>query len=157
MSLPIQAVDRLFQRLAATYGATWDRSLGNAPLADVKTAWAHELAGFACRLQDLAWGLENLPETAPNAIQFRNLCRRAPASSAAPRIEEAPASPERVRAELAKLRPSMQSKPKGGIDVRWAHRIVAKAEAGQPVNSLPLRMAREAIALAANRGAQEQP
>ena len=43
MTIAVEAIDRLFQRLAATYGAAWDRSLGQAPIADVKTAWAHEM------------------------------------------------------------------------------------------------------------------
>ena len=31
MSLSAKAVDRIFARLAATYGAAWDRSLGALP------------------------------------------------------------------------------------------------------------------------------
>lgn len=31
MSLPAKAVDRIFARLGATYGAAWDRSLGATP------------------------------------------------------------------------------------------------------------------------------
>ena len=55
MSLPVQALDRLFSRLAATYGAAWERSLGSTPLADVKTAWSHELSGFSGSLNRIAW------------------------------------------------------------------------------------------------------
>lgn len=49
MSLPIVAIDRLFARLHATYGAAWDRAMGSVPVADAKAAWAHELGGFAFR------------------------------------------------------------------------------------------------------------
>jgi hypothetical protein len=143
VSLPTQAIDRLFQRLAATYGASWDRSLGQAPTADAKSAWAHELQGFAGRLDCLAWALENLPEKCPNVIEFRNLCRRAPEPQM-PRLPEPAADPERVKRELAKLghlREPVASRP----DTDWARRIVARAEAGAKVAPLPLRMAREVV------------
>ena len=58
----IRAVDRLFQRLGATYGADWERSLGVAPINDSKTIWAHELDSFKGSLDRVAWALENLPE-----------------------------------------------------------------------------------------------
>lgn len=147
MTLPTQAVDRLFQRLAATYGAAWDRSLGNAPVVDVKTAWAHELSGFADRLSDVACALENLPETAPNAIQFRNLCRRAPTPEV-PRLPEPRADPERVAAELAKLAPMRRQSEAGQIDHKaWAKAIVSRAQAGERVLPISLRFAREALGI----------
>lgn len=144
MSLPIQAVDRLFDRLAATYGAAWDRSLGAAPLGDVKAAWAHELSGFAKQLKSIAWALENLPETVPNVIAFRNHCRRAPVRDT-PRIEHQPASPERVAAELRKLGPAF-SRPTGAAGNRsWAHRIVERAESGARISPEVVGMARAAL------------
>lgn len=103
MTLPIKAIDRLFERMAATYGAQWTRMWATVPISDVKTAWAHELAGYAGRLDALAWVLENLPERCPNVIEFRNLCRLAPTPER-PRLPEPAADPQRVAAELAKLR-----------------------------------------------------
>ncbi len=104
MSISIKAIDRLFERLAATYGSAWSRQWSDVPLADVKTAWAHELSGYGGRLEVLAWALENLPERAPNIIEFRNLCRRSPAPEA-PRLPEPKADPERLARELSKCRP----------------------------------------------------
>ena len=78
MSLPAEVIDRLFSRLNAVYGAAWDRQMGNAPLADVKSVWGHELAGFSDKLGMLAWALDNLPERCPNVIEFKHLARRAP-------------------------------------------------------------------------------
>lgn len=146
MSLPLQAVDRLFDRLAATYGAAFLRSYEGVEPAAVKTVWAHELSGFASNLQALAWALENLPERAPNAIEFRNLARKAPAAEA-PRLPEPKADPERVRVELAKLG-QMKTAINGRRTVKadWAHRIVKKAESGVPVAAAVLRMAREVTA-----------
>ena len=150
MSLPLQAVDRLFTRMAATYGAAWDRSLGSAPINDVKSAWAHELSGFAERLEDIAWALENLPEAVPNVIAFRNLCRRAPQPEA-PRLEAPRADPERVAAELAKLRPLMNRANVAARDDReWARSAVARAAAGESIRPITLRLARAALRLPAD-------
>lgn len=145
MSLPVQALDRMFARLAATYGAAWERSLGSTPLADVKTAWSHELSGFSGSLNRIAWALENLPPKCPNVIEFKALCRQAPAPEA-PRLPEPKADPERVKAELAKLAPVRQAVATSQRDGReWARRIVARSEAGDRVRPITLRFAKEAL------------
>ncbi len=146
MSLPTKAIDRLFHRLAATYGSEWDRSIGVTPLNDVKTAWAHELSGFASPegMQCIAWALENLPERAPNVIQFKHLCRKAPMPEM-PQLPEPQADPQRMKSELAKLG-AILNKPKESMDgLGWARQIIAKRDAGMKVASLPLRMATEAL------------
>lgn len=143
MSLPTPVIDRLFQRLAATYGASWDRSLGQAPIGDVKTAWAHELQGFSSQLEAIAWALENLPERCPNLIEFRNLARKAPAPDV-PRLPEPKADPGRVAAELAKLAPIRADHGKrAGVDAGWSHRILARHADGGIVTPTVLRMARD--------------
>lgn len=146
MSLPIKAIDRLFERLAATYGAFWTRQWSDIPIADAKSAWAHELAGFNGQLEALAWGLENLPEKCPNVIEFRNLCRRAPVPEL-PRLPEPKADPERMRRELSKLGQIKQQvlsiKTLDGKE--WARRIIARHQGGFVVNAVSLRFAREAL------------
>jgi len=148
MSLPLKAVDRLFEHLGLIYGAAWDRSLGSAPLADVKASWAHELSGFADKMELLAWALENLPEPVPNAIMFRNLARRAPAPDV-PRLPEPKPDPVRMAAELAKLGQASVATKVGaaGVDHKaWAKRIMAKVDSGLRVNPTTERFAREALA-----------
>lgn len=143
MTLSIQVVDRLFTRLSATYGAAWDRSMGQAPITDVKTAWAHELQGFSGQLEAMAWALENLPERCPNVIEFRNLCRRAPATDT-PRLPEPKADPERVREELQKLggmRQVIAAQPRA--NTAWADAIVCRAKAGERISPTVLRMAED--------------
>ncbi|MCL2310792.1 MAG: hypothetical protein FWC42_11115 [Proteobacteria bacterium] len=144
MSLLAKAVDRLFRRMAAAYGAAWDRSLGTAPIDDVKAAWAHELSGFSGRLDDLAWALDNLPERCPNAIEFRTLARKAPEPKVA-RLEAPPAKadPARAAAALARLRSSpMDVDP----DHRgWARRILERRLAGEKVTPTVYEMARSAL------------
>jgi len=150
MGLPLKAIDRLFERLAATYGAAWDRSLGTAPISDVKAAWAHELAGFDDKLGLLAWALENLPERCPNVVEFRNLARRAPAPEL-PRLPEPKADPERVAAELAKLAPIVATvrAPVEPVDHKaWAKRLIARHTAGERLNPTTLRFAKEALGMA---------
>lgn len=151
MSLPIVAIDRLFARLNATYGAAWDRALGSVPVADAKAAWAHELGGFAGRLQDVAWALEHLPERCPNVIEFRNLCRLAPAAEVA-QLPAPPANPERIRAELAKLGPvARQSLSVGGgaANRAWARRILERVAAGEHVGRYARESAQVAMGLRA--------
>lgn len=145
MSLPIAAVDRLFDRLHATYGAAWDRSLGSVPVADVKAVWAHELSGFAGRLQDIAWALEHLPERCPNVIEFRNLCRQAPA----PVVQQLAApvvSPERVAEAALRLGDLSRSLRQPAADPRgWARRIMARVAGGERVSPTVRRLAQEAL------------
>lgn len=146
MSLPEPTLERLFIRLSATYGAAWDRSMGSSPISDVRTVWAHELSGFAERLQDIAWALENLPERCPNVLEFKAMCRRAPMPEMA-RIEVAMANPELVKAELAKLQPLRRGFVAQREDKNWARLIVARAKAGDPIRAITLQFARQALGL----------
>jgi hypothetical protein len=148
MTLPIKAVDRLFERLGATYGEQWNRQWVNIPINDVKSAWGHELSGFAGQLEAIAWGLENLPERCPNVIEFRNLCRRAPAPEL-PRLPEPKADPERMRRELSKLGQIKQQvlSVKTLDSKEWARRLIARHEGGENLKPVVLRFAREALGI----------
>lgn len=141
-----KAIDRLFKRLGATYGAAWDRSLGDAPIADVKTVWGHELSIFANSLHRVAWALENLPERCPNVIEFKRLCQSAPAPEQ-PVLPEPKADPARLAAELAKLAPLRQSFNKVETkDCRaWARKLLAEHAAGFKKTPAVLQMARDAV------------
>jgi hypothetical protein len=146
MSLSNQAIDRLFTRLGATYGAQWDKSLGTAPLGDVKTLWAHELAPFANSLHRIAWALENLPARCPNVIEFKQLCRQAPAPET-PALPEPKADPERLKQELSKLGDlRVKLLTDNRVDHKaWAKRIMVRYRAAERINPTVLRFAREAL------------
>jgi len=150
MSLPMKAIDRLFERMAAAYGAQWLRLWEGVPVQDVKTAWCHELAGFNGEqgLRRIAWALDNLPGKVMNAPEFRNLCRQAPAE-AAPALPLPPANPERMREELAKLGHLDKSKRMATpttIDHKaWARLLIARDAAGEKVRPLSLKFAKEAL------------
>lgn len=147
--IPPAVIDRLFSRLAATYGAAWDRSLGSAPMADVKTAWAHELSGFAEKLGDIAWGLENLPEKCPNVLEFRALCRRAPAPEFK-QVEAPKANPERVAQLTQQVRDAVQSTAEKDPK-EWAHKLRRRHEAGERLGRHQISMYRQVLGLEAHK------
>lgn len=151
MSLPSKVIDRLFARLAVTYGAAWDRSLGSAPLTDVKTCWAHELAGFATEdgLKAVAWALESLPERCPNVIEFRALCRRSPLP-AVKQLEAPKADPVVVAAALERQLGVKQAIASSVHDPKaWAKDFVRRADAGERIRPLTLKFAKQALGLVA--------
>ena len=144
MSISLKAVDRLFERLAATY-PNWSSQWRDVPESDVKTAWAHELSGFQNNLHALAWALENLPERCPNVIEFRNLARRAPEIEK-PRLPEPKADPARLKAELAKLSDMKLQVKNSAIDPKgWAKAILKRHKEGVKINITTLSMARCAL------------
>ena len=144
----IKAIDRLFHRLGATYGADWDRALGQTPINDAKTVWAHELQTFKFSLNRIAWALENLPDRCPNVIQFKNLCRQAPTPETIA-LPEPKADPARVAAELAKLgNIRAVDKPAHGMK-EWAYRLQARDKAGESINMNQRRCYRAALGIEA--------
>lgn len=148
--MSIEAVEYVLQRLAATYGAEWDRAIGRAPINDVKSVWLNAIGGFTQSndaKRAIMWALDNLPERAPNAIQFRNLCLKAPAIEQK-RLAPPPADPAIVADALAKISAMTAKKPAQGYDHKaWAKRIMQRVTDGELVNPTSARMAREALRL----------
>ena len=143
MSLPAAWIDRIFEKLALIYGREFTNRWEGLPIADVKADWAHELAGFANWPEAIKYGLENMPpDRAPTVLQFRDMCRKAPAKVMLA-LPEPAADPDRVKSEVAKLRNSDPTKKQDPKD--WARRILARHEAGDKLNPTTLRFAREAL------------
>lgn len=149
MSLQLQAIDRVIDRLTATYGQQFIRLYEGLDMNAVKTTWAHELSEFGRSRESMmriAWALENLPDRPPNVIAFRSLCRAAPAPEV-PALPMPKADPERMKAEIAKLgqifKPAQASTT---VDHKaWAKAIVSRHEAGDQILPCTLRFAREAL------------
>jgi len=144
----MQAVDYVFTQLAAAYGAAWDKSLGVAPLSDIKSRWLYELEPFRHSKKRIMWALAHLPKFAPNAMEFHQLCRQAPAPELLA-LPEPAADPARVAAELARLAPLCRSRSKDApVDPKaWARKIMQRHDAGEKINICPLRCARQALGL----------
>lgn len=99
MAMSAKWIDELFRRLSVRYGAAFLRQWPDADPSVVKADWMSVLSG--CSGHDIAYALQYLPEgLPPNAMQFRAICRRAPAPEA-PRIEGPKADPGRVAALVA--------------------------------------------------------
>jgi hypothetical protein len=143
MSIPTQAVDRLFERLAASYGAQWTRQWADVPIAEVKTAWSHELGIFRDNLKAIGWALENLPDRCPNLIEFKNLCKQAPRPEV--KLLDAPkADGEVVDKELAKIAAKAMEPPKNELGMvdhkRWAKTLKQRHDKGEKLNYQQIKM-----------------
>lgn len=143
MALPIKTVERLFDRLTTTYGTEFTNTWKGLDMNAVKTTWAHELSFYADRLKDIAWALENLPDRAPNLIQFKNLCRQAP-SIEPKQLPPPEINCDRIRAELEKLT-EIQSKAANKDQKEWARRLIQRAATGEKIPLVNLRFAKMAL------------
>jgi len=140
----LAAVDHVFSVMGATYGASWDRSLGTAPITDVKTVWADALSDFLHSddaKRAILWGLKNLPDSVPNARQFRSLCRTAP--SKAPVMLPSPT----VNPEIAaKVLEGLKAATLVRVDHKaWARAILRDVAGGLRRNPTSVQMAKTAL------------
>lgn len=104
MALQAPWVDQLFGRLQLRYGAAFLRQWPDTDIDALKADWADVLDGTSG--DAISYALRYLPNTPPNAMAFRALCRAAPRPDlpALPAPDARP-NPERVRALMARLRP----------------------------------------------------
>ncbi|MGD9599961.1 MAG: hypothetical protein AB7P94_16675 [Steroidobacteraceae bacterium] len=138
--LPADVVDQLLRRLVATYGRRFWLQYEGAEASDVRAIWSRELGGYTERQDAISWAFDNLPEQPPNAIEFRNLCRRAPAPTT-PALPLPPADPVRAAALVEQVR-QMFATSRSVDGLAWARDAIAKAERGEHVSACTLRAAR---------------
>lgn len=101
--LPPAWVDRIFARLDGVYGGEFagkfSRVVGGRDegIEAAKATWADELGGFVGSPEAIAWALEsrNLPERAPNLVQFAAICKTAPRQNV-PQLAHTPSEEERA-------------------------------------------------------------
>ena len=142
--LPAAWVDRLFDRLSATYGNLFLGRWAGQDLQAVKAIWAEELGGFSTHPQALAAALKMLPADAPNAIQFREIARtqmRDERQPPKPQLPAPPADPERV----ARAVEQACTAPTGIGPKDWAWRLKAREEEGATLSKAQRDMWREAL------------
>lgn len=102
MALPASWVDNLFGRLTVRYGAAFLRQWPDVDLAAVKADWADVLDGISG--DSIGYALRYLPVLPPNAMQFRDVCRRAPVPEVPQLADDGVrADPEHVRAVVASI------------------------------------------------------
>lgn len=88
MSLPSPWVDKIFAKLAVTYGQRFLGLYAGLDLQAVKDDWGYELRAYAQSPKAIAHALENLPtDKPPTVLEFRQLCRGAPHYIEAPKLE----------------------------------------------------------------------
>jgi len=149
MSLPIEWVDRIFEKLTIVYGRDFMDRWRGLSIADVKTDWAHELAGFERWPEAIKFALQSMPpDKPPTVLQFREICRKAPAK-VLPQLPEPKADPDRLNKAIADLSVTKANfKAESTVDHKaWAKRIMARYHAGERINPTTLRFAREALGL----------
>jgi hypothetical protein len=146
MSLPLAWVDKIFDKLSLTYGQQFLNRWRDIDLNKVKSDWMHELSVFSQSPSRISFALSNLPEYPPSVIEFKNLCRQAPAPDVVA-LPEPPADPDRLRFELAKLSPvTEQMRTAKKHDPKaWARKIIAEQKAGIRKNPASLQMAKNAL------------
>lgn len=148
--MSIEAVEHVFGRMNAAYGAAWPASMGGVPVADVKTVWLDELNRLThndAGKRAILWALRNLPsDRPPNAMQFRKLCAQAPAPEPV-QLEAPKADPARMAAELAKLAPIRAAVASAAPVERkgWARKVLARIASGERVSPAVRVMAHAAL------------
>ena len=151
---PAEWVQRIFSRMIGMYGiqavaTKWGPIEGHAELRET---WAHGLSGVSP--EAIAGALEHYlrsnTEWPPNLPQFVEACRvaavnRRDTALALPAPEGKEISREEAAEILAKIGYSAPAKPR--VDPKaWAHRVLARAAAGEETLALePIRMAERAI------------
>ncbi len=107
MSLSEHYIKAIFTKLTLVYGRDFLSKYEGQDMANVEADWAHELAGFQEMPSAIKYALQNLdPNKAPNVLQFRDICRRAPRDTPLmlkehfKRTPESDRIAEKVRAEL---------------------------------------------------------
>jgi hypothetical protein len=144
MSLPVPVIDRLFDRLSATYGRDFYSKWEGLETNNIKSSWAYELAGYANNLKAIGYALKHLPERAPNVIEFRNLCTKAPANEA-PMLPSPKADPLIIKTITAKLALT----PIAQVNrLDWAKKILRDVESGVRRTPTVTRMAKDALGAA---------
>jgi hypothetical protein len=146
MSLPLPWIDKIFSKLTLVYGRDFIGRWEGLELADVKTDWAHELAGLENHPDGIAFALQNMPAgRPPNVLEFKAMTLKAP-RPATKQIDPPKADPAKVAEELRKAVAAVKKPTRNYIDQKaWAKTIIARDAAGEKVRPIALRFARDAL------------
>lgn len=127
MSLPDAWVNRLFAKLSVTYGQGFLRQYDGVEIEAVKANWAEELSCFQQSPDSIRYGLEYLPPSkAPTVLEFRDLCRKAPAVTLALPAPSEPADP----AVIARAKTAFRALGTAG-NRGWAEKLRERERLGK--------------------------
>ncbi|MGB4064230.1 MAG: hypothetical protein WBK19_10435 [Azonexus sp.] len=128
MSLPANWIDRIFNRMLGIYGAQFKSKFSvvvdgvDVGIANAKETWAEELGNFNDKPEAIAYALDHLPvDHAPNALEFRDICRRAPVKQA-PQLEYTPTAEDKARHREMSHKATAAVKQKEFDGLLWAKR-----------------------------------
>lgn len=119
-------VDRIFERLIGVYGRDFKGKFSmivdgrDVGIEAAKAAWAEELGFCQSHPECISYALKNLPEGAPNAIEFKRLCQLAPRNE--PKIENQQSAigcsftPDQIKANQEKIREMLKSFSTGRVN-----------------------------------------
>jgi hypothetical protein len=148
MTLPIAAIERLFDRLSMTYGVEFKNKWSGFPVNEVKTHWAYELSVFADNLNAIGWALQNLPDRCPNLVEFKSLCKQAPRPTTI--ALDAPKAPvevvDKVLAEIALKAFKKPVDENGNVDhKRWAKKLRDRHAKGEVLSLVQIKSYKTAL------------
>lgn len=122
MSLPSAWVDKIFTKLAVTYGQRFLGLYAGLDLQAVKDDWGGELRGYAQSPGSIKHALEHLPtEKPPTVLEFKALCRGAPVKALA-------LPPPDFDSEAAQRALAGILKPAAHDPKQWAHDLKAREQ-----------------------------
>ena len=126
--LPDAWVSKIFQSLTGIYGAQFRSKFSQLEngvdigIAMAAQAWAKELGNYHDKPEAIAYALEHLPvDHAPNALEFRDICRRAPQKEVA-QIEHVLTAEDKARHREMSHKAAEAVKPKEFDGLLWAKR-----------------------------------
>ena len=142
MDHQLTPIDKLFMTLAATYGSAWDRSLGIAPVDEVKAIWRKHLTGFVSG--DIKYALDHLPSKCPNVLEFRDLCRAAPRAELLKVTHQPKPDPEKVAEVVGVVKSKLTQLPKADPK-DWARKLKARHDKGEKLAAHQIAAYRQAL------------
>lgn len=142
-------IAEIFKRLLGIYGMQFKNKFSSIEngvdvgFLAAKDIWAQELGFYCSHPECIAWALDNLPtDHAPNAIEFKELCRRAPRKQLHKALEhkEVKADPARV-AEFTEEAQKVFSTEKNHR--AWVWKLLERKARGEPVDDYAYKCALE--------------
>lgn len=133
----------LYRKMASIYGERFYAMWHNVDPNEMKIEWSDGLRGLS--REALMLGIARLHHTrhCPTLPEFLELCLPHPAMNARPALtDERHTPPEEARKRLAEAAAVVMKTAPG---IAWAHKLIARHEAGEHITANQLRIANEAI------------